>query len=104
MEAKLQAVKQTLRSRMHGTVPEVGKWLGRVLNGFYQYHGVPGNWTSLARFRSRLVSYWRRTLERRSQRGRLKADQWARLARTWLPLPRLVHPYPETRFDARHPR
>jgi RNA-directed DNA polymerase len=41
LEAKLQQMKQTLRARMHEPVPQVGEWLGRVLNGFYQYHGVP---------------------------------------------------------------
>jgi len=35
VEAKLQAVKQQLRQRMHAKVAEVGKWLGRVSTGFY---------------------------------------------------------------------
>ena len=34
---------------MHEPVPKVGEWLRRVLNGFYQYHAVPGNWASLKR-------------------------------------------------------
>jgi RNA-directed DNA polymerase len=42
MEAKLQKVKQTLRQRMHEPVSAVGEWLGRVVNGYFQYHGVPG--------------------------------------------------------------
>ena len=103
-EAKLQQAKQTLRERMHEPAPKVGEWLGRVLNGFYQYHAVPENWASLHRFRERLGRYWRRALERRSQTGRLSADRTARLCNRWLPRPRLVHPYPEVRFDARHPR
>ena len=83
---------------------KVGEWLGRVLNGFYQYHAVPGNWASLNRFRERIGRYWRQALTRRSQRGRLKADRIARLFDRWLPRPRLLHPYPEVRFDATHPR
>jgi RNA-directed DNA polymerase len=75
-----------------------------VLNGFYQYHAVPGNWASLRRFRERIGRYWRHALERRSQRGRLTADRVARLFNRWLPHPRLVHPYPGVRFDAKHPR
>jgi hypothetical protein len=104
LEAKLQQVKQTLRERMHEPVPKVGEWLGRVLNGFYQYHAVPGNWASLHRFRERLGRYWRRALERRSQKGRLSADRVSRLCNRWLPRPRLVHPYPEVRFYAKYPR
>jgi hypothetical protein len=104
LEAKLQQVKQTLRERMHEPVPQVGEWLGRVVRGFYQYHAVPGNWASLSRFRERIGRYWRRALERRSQRGRLTAARIGRLLNRWLPRPRLVHPYPGIRFDARYPR
>ena len=104
LEAKLQQVKQTLRERMHEPVSKVGEWLGRVVRGFYQYHAVPGNWASLLRFRERIGRYWRRVLERRSQKGRLNADRVTRLCDRWLPRPRLVHPYPNVRFDARHPR
>jgi RNA-directed DNA polymerase len=104
LEAKLQQVKQTLRARMHEPVPEVGEWLRRVLNGFYQYHAVPGNWDSLKMFRQRIGRYWRHVLRRRSQRGRLSAKRLTRLFNRWLIPPRLVHPYPSVRFDAMHPR
>ena len=104
LEAKLQQVKQTLRARMHEPTPQVGDWIRRVLNGFYQYHAIPGNWASLYRFRLQIGRYWRRALQRRSQRGRVKAGRMARLYDRWLPMPRLVHPYPSVRFDATHPR
>ncbi len=104
LEAKLQQVKQTLRVRMHEPVAQMGEWLGRVLNGFYQYHAVPGNWASLFRFRERLSRYWLHVLKRRSQTGRLSAERATRLCNRWLPRPRLVHPYPDVRFDATHPR
>jgi group II intron reverse transcriptase/maturase len=104
LEAKLQQVKQTLRERMHAPVPQTGEWLARVLNGFYQYHAVPGNWASLYRFRERLSRYWLHVLKQRSQKGRLSAERATRLCRRWLPRPRLVHPYPDVRFDATHPR
>jgi group II intron reverse transcriptase/maturase len=104
LEAKLQQVKQTLRERMHAPVPQTGEWLARVLNGFYQYHAVPGNWASLYRFRERLSRYWLHMLKQRSQKGRLSAERATRLCRRWLPRPRLVHPYPDVRFDATHPR
>ncbi len=104
LEAKLQQVRQALRERMHEPVSRVGRWIARVLNGFYQYHAVPGNWASLRRFRERIGRHWRHALERRSQRGRLRADRVARLLDRWLSHPRLVHPYPGVRCDARHPR
>jgi hypothetical protein len=104
MEAKLQQIKQTLRARMHEPAPQIGQWLGRVLNGFYQYHAVPGNWASLSRFRDRISWYWQHALKRRSQKHRLTATRMTRLCNRWLPRPRLVHPYPEVRFRASHPR
>jgi group II intron reverse transcriptase/maturase len=104
VEAKLQAIKQTLRARMHEPVPRMGEWLKRVLQGFYQYHAVPGNWASLHRFRHRIGRYWLHVLARRSQRGRIKVDRITRLFQRWLPRPRLVHPYPLVRFAATHPR
>jgi RNA-directed DNA polymerase len=104
LEAKLQQVKQTLRARMHEPVAQMGEWLERVLNGYYQYHAVPGNWASLFRFRERLSRYWLHVLKRRSQKGRLSAERATRLCNRWLSRPRLVHPYPDVRFDATHPR
>ena len=103
LEAKLQQVKQALRARMHEPVPKVGEWLGRVLNGFYQYHAVPGNWASLQRFRTRLSRCWGHVLRRRSQKGRLSPARLGQLYERWLPPPRLIHPYPSVRFDAMHP-
>jgi RNA-directed DNA polymerase len=104
LEAKLQQIKQTLRERMHEPVPLVGIWLGRVVRGFYQYHAVPGNWANLARFRQRIGWYWQHTLARRSQTGRISAERISRLCDQYLPRPRLLHPYPDVRFDATHPR
>ena len=104
LEAKLQQIKQTLRERMHEPVPLVGTWLGRVVRGFYQYHAVPGNWTNLERFRQRIGWYWQHMLARRSQTGRISAERLSRLCAEYLPRPRLMHPYPDVRFDATHPR
>ena len=104
LEAKLQQVKQTLRARMHEPVAQVGEWLGRVLRGFYQYHAVPGNQRSLNKFRERLSRYWRHTLNRRSQTGRVGRERINRLFNRWLPRPCVLHPYPAARFDATHPR
>jgi group II intron reverse transcriptase/maturase len=104
LEAKLRQVKQTLRERIAEPLPKVGEWLGRVLTGYYRYFAVPGNWAALKTFRYRVGKIWQRALARRSQRGRLTVEQTNRLYRRWLPHPRLMHPYPEVRFHAIHPR
>jgi len=58
MRAKLQQSKQELRARMHAPVEVTGKWLKRVVWGYYQSHAVPGNLQPLGRFRRRLARLW----------------------------------------------
>jgi hypothetical protein len=43
-------------------------------------------------------------LRRRSQRHRLTWERMGRIATRWLPLARVMHPYPEVRFAATYPR
>ncbi|MBZ5672318.1 MAG: group II intron reverse transcriptase/maturase [Acidobacteriia bacterium] len=76
MRAKLQQIKQQLRSRMHQPVAETGKWLKSVVQGYFNYHAVPGNLDRLGIFRERVTRLWRRTLLGRSQIHRLP---WTRM-------------------------
>lgn len=97
---KLQELKQELRRRMHAPIAKVGEWLQSVLRGYYQYHAVPGNLATLSRFRHQVARLWHRTLCQRSQRR----PTWQRLGPIfdhWLPIPQVVHDYPDVRFDAR---
>src|SRR6516162_9197582 len=70
MVAKLKAIKVELRRRMHARPAEVGAWLRKVVNGYYQYHAVPGNLRQLSTFRQRVNRLWYQVLVRRSQRAR----------------------------------
>src|SRR3954462_553316 len=47
MMAKLREIKEALRKRMHEPIPEVGKWLGQIVAGYFAYHAVPTNSTAL---------------------------------------------------------
>ena len=100
MRAKLLAVKREMARRMHQPIPEQGRWLARVLQGHYNYYAVPDNIEALAAFRHRIIRHWLKTLRRRSQRDRLSWQRIGRLADRWLPLPRILHPWPEQRFAA----
>ncbi len=86
---------------MHWPVPVVGSWLRRVLVGHYRYYGVPRNIKALMSFRYWLVWRWKRVLDRRSQRGRLRWDRMTRYAQRWLPMPRIYHPHPAQRLRVR---
>jgi RNA-directed DNA polymerase len=95
MQAKLREIKETLRRRLQNPIPAVGQWLRIVLLGHYRYYGVPCNGRKLKAFRYQICRLWYRTLRRRSQRHRLTSERMARLENKWLPLPRIVHSYPD---------
>jgi group II intron reverse transcriptase/maturase len=98
MQAKLLALKEALRRRMHHPVAEVGRWLAQVLSGHYRYFGVPRNYPALDLFRDRVRRLWHRTLNRRSQKSRLGETAMSRIAACWLPTPRICQPYPDARL------
>jgi len=104
MRAKLQAIKQELRRRMHQPIPRQGQWLKQVVTGYFNYHAVPTNGRALATFRFRVIDLWTRTLRRRSQKDRTAWEGIRRLANDFLPKPLILHPWPEKRFVVRHPR
>jgi RNA-directed DNA polymerase len=94
LRAKLQEVKTELQQRMHEPVPVVGQWLRAVVSGHLRYYGVPSNRYALAHFRFMVGRLWHRTLEQRSQRGRVHWERMKRLIQRWLPPVRICHPYP----------
>jgi RNA-directed DNA polymerase len=101
MRAKPHAVKAELGRRRHHPIPEQGRWLASVLRGHYRYYAVPDNINALQTFRDQTMRHWHKALRRRSQRSRLAAGRMQRIATRWLPRPRIHHPWPNQRFDAR---
>ena len=104
MRAKLREIKEALRRRMHRPIPETGKWLGQIVAGYFAYHAVPTNSPALSAFRYHVLVLWHRRLCRRSQRARVLWARMTKLADEFLPLPRVLHPWPSVRFAVRHPR
>jgi RNA-directed DNA polymerase len=104
MRAKLQAIKQELRRRMHQLIPVQGKWLMQVVRGYFNYHAVPTNRPALRAFRDAVTRKWWRTLRRRSQKSALNWERMKSLADDWLPKPKVLHPWPRQRFAVIHPR
>ena len=86
LRGKLQAVRQELRKRWHERIAETGDGLRSVVQGYFNYHAVPGNFVALQTFRREIARAWLGALRRRSQRQRLP---WERFG---------------VRFDARYPR
>jgi group II intron reverse transcriptase/maturase len=104
MRAKLRAIKQELRRRMHQPIPTQGKWLGQVVSGYFNYHAVPTNSRALHALRYFVAELWQRSLRRRCQKDGMTWERFTQLANDWLPQPRILHPWPERRFAVRHPR
>ena len=104
MQEKLRKIKETLRRCAHHPIPAQGKWLGRVVSGYFNYHAVPTNFRALAAFRTEVAKRWRNVLIRRSQRHNLNWERMNCLLDDWLPKPRILHPWPDQRFAVSHPR
>jgi group II intron reverse transcriptase/maturase len=104
MIAKLKMITQELRQRMHQPIPTLGKWVGSVVKGYFNYFAVPTNKRALATFRDEVMRRWGKVLRRRSQRHTLTWERMGELAAAWLPQPRIIHPWPRQRFAVKHPR
>jgi hypothetical protein len=75
-------------------------FLSAVVNGYYQYHAVPGNIDQLRTFRQRVNRLWRNVLVRRSQRAGMKWESLTPVFDRWIPKPRVLHPYPHARYPS----
>jgi RNA-directed DNA polymerase len=100
--AKLASLAREIRHRRHEPVPMQHRWLLSVLGGHDRYYGVPTNYAALRSFHRAVEYHWHRWLQRRSQRARWSWRKRERFRVCFpLPAPRLAHPWPIDRFNAR---
>jgi RNA-directed DNA polymerase len=104
MRARLAAIKATLTRIMHRPIAEQGRWIRRVVQGYFNYHAIRGNSSRLTGFRKAVARLWLQALRRRSQRRRLNWARFGHYADHWIPSPRILHPPPAVRFDAKYSR
>lgn len=102
MRVKVAEIRAELMRRRHQPVAIVGKWLNRVVQGYINYHAVPGNLYRLGSMCKDICRAWRHALMRRSQRPKMPWDRFNRIAKRFMPPIRNAHPYPEERFYASH--
>jgi group II intron reverse transcriptase/maturase len=96
---KIKKVREILLRKRHRPVSEQGAWLRAVMQGHFNYYGVPGNRKALDTFRKQIQQSWLQALRRRSQKARsLTWERMKKLIGTWLPTARVVHPYPNQRL------
>ncbi len=102
---KIAEVKEELMRRKHDPVPEQGKWVRSMVNGYFNYAAVPSNKESIDAFRTEVIKNWLTALRRRSQKARgLTWKRFGRLINTWVPKARVRHPYPSQRLCVKYPR
>jgi group II intron reverse transcriptase/maturase len=99
--AKLHKVKEELVHRRYLPIPEQGQWLASVVRGHCAYYAVPGNYEAVDAFCGEVTKHWYRALRRRSQRTSLTWERMSRLEARWLPPAKIMHPWPNVRFDAK---
>jgi RNA-directed DNA polymerase len=102
-QAFLDEVAEQLRRIRHSPIDEQGRWLASVLRGHYAYFAVPTNLPSVRAVRHQVKIRWFHNLQRRSQR-RLKWRRMNVIVDKYLPMPVVLHPWPESRFLVKHPR
>jgi RNA-directed DNA polymerase len=103
MAAKLKDIRAKLRARMHERGRNTVRWLQQVVRGYFQYHAIPGNWARMEAFRRDVLRFWFKALRRRSQRSRLTWEKFHERLGNLLPPVQILQPYPDVRFDAKHP-
>jgi hypothetical protein len=104
LRAKLLEIKEELRRSLHRPIAEQGRWLRRVVAGYFAYHAVPTNARTLMAFRYHVTQIWLRMLRRRSQRHNMPWSRMNRIIDAWVPRAATTHPWPMQRFDVKHPR
>lgn len=104
MIAQLKRIREELKKRMHDKPGATGMRLRKVVQGHINYYGVPFNSKSLSLFVDEVIQSWLWSLRRRSHRHRMNWERFKFYVKFWIPIPRIVHPYPEQRFYVKHPR
>lgn len=98
--AKLNEIRQWLKSNYHSSIKEQGEKLKSVIQGSMNYYGVPGNLKAIEAFRTEICKSWLRALKRRSQKaGKFTWEKMQMLVRIWIPSSKTTHPYPNQRFS-----
>lgn len=91
----LRSIGEKLMRLRHQPIAVTGRWLSRVVSGYYNHYAVPTKVERLAGFRSEICRAWRHALLLRSQRHRLTWPRFNRYARRYVPYARKLNPYLE---------
>ena len=89
MRAKLQETKEWLKERMHMEINTTIKELNIKLMGYYRYYGITDNTQGIKSFYEKVTEMLYRTLNRRSQKGKLTYDKYYNTIRKQIIAPKI---------------
>ena len=98
LHAKMKAIRRILLWHRHKPISKQGEWLRMVLQGYFNYHAIPGNGPALKAMRCDVGRSWLRALRRRGQRDKANWEFMKELMAEWLPHTHIRHPYPDERL------
>ena len=99
LRAKVKEIKTQLLRCRSLKIDVQGRWLRSIVQGYYNYFGVPGNMTALNTFRTLICRAWIKSLRRRSHKAaKLNWLKMQRLINYFIPSVKSIHPYPNQRL------
>ena len=86
-------------------IPEQGRWLASVVRGHMAYYAVPGNSDAVSGLpRPGDPALAQGAASPQPEGPTAHLGRMNRVAARWIPPTRTVHPFPQARFAATHPR
>ena len=104
MAAKLKDIQQKLRQRRHASIGQIArKWLISAVRGYFQYQAVPTTRSDCGRFAATCCACGAPASAAEPAEP-LDAERFQERLGVQLPIVETLHPWPDERFAARHPR
>ena len=89
LKVKRQNLKEWARNNMHNPIEGLMKTLNRKLEGHYNYYGINGNYCSIKKFFTYAKYTMFRVFNRRSQKRHMKYEDFERIWKFYINLPRI---------------
>lgn len=89
LKVKRQNLKEWARKNMHNPIEDIMTTLNRKLEGHYNYYGINGNYSSIKKFFTYAKHTMFRVFNRRSQKRHMKYEDFERIWKYYINLPRI---------------
>ena len=89
LKVKRQNLKEWARKNMHNPIESIMTTLNRKLEGHYNYYGINGNYRSIKKFFTYAKYTMFRVFNRRSQKRHMKYEDFERIWKCYINLPRI---------------